>query len=408
MQAGASSAAERTADGSPTVAVVHPDARIPALDGVRGLAIALVMAYHFVFISSLWDSSPGGDRVLWRIFGAGWSGVDLFFVLSGFLITGVLYDAKLAAGRYFRPFYARRILRIFPLYYLVLLLLIVGLPVVESQAKDAAEAIRNGLPWYGTYTTNVWAIFDSRYRVQEPYVPHLWSLAVEEQFYLVWPFVVLTLKRRALMGVCVAAIFGAFWIRVGFVNAGAGIQIPYVLTPARMDTLAVGALIALAARDAGDLRVLARWLRPLGIVALAVVVAIAIRKGDISPPFDTWVVTAGFSAIAFVYGNVLLSVLTAKPETALRNVFSHPALMRLGRYSYAIYLVHVPIASIVIHRTDLIDRIPHLWGLSWPGVFLYCAVVAALSFIAGWLSWNLFERHVLKLKDKFPYHRLSA
>ncbi len=400
--------AERTADGSPAPAVVHPDARIPALDGVRGLAIALVMAYHFVFVSGAWNSSSGGDRVLWRFFGAGWSGVDLFFVLSGFLITGILYDAKSAVGPYFRPFYARRILRIFPLYYLVLFLLVVGLPLVDADAKHAATAIRDGLPWYGTYTTNIWTVFDSSLKAQDLFASHLWSLAVEEQFYLVWPFVVLLLHRRALMGVCVAAIFGAFWIRIGLVNAGSGVSIPYVLTPARMDTLAVGALIALAARDPNDLRLLARWLRPMSVVGIVVVVAIAIGKGDISPPFDTWVVTAGFSAVAFVYGGLLLAVLTWSPSTALHRCFAHPALMALGRYSYAIYLVHLPIASIVVQRTDLVDRIPDVWGASWPGIFVYCAIVAALSFIAGWLSWNLFERHVLKLKDKFPYHRLSA
>jgi peptidoglycan/LPS O-acetylase OafA/YrhL len=158
--------------------------RIDTLDGVRGLAILAVLVDH----SAFWITpTTFVDRAVQAVTGSGWAGVDLFFVLSGFLITGILLDAK-GGQHYFRSFYARRVLRIFPIYYLTIALALAAsfIPAIVHRFPDAAAEIHHVLPWYWTYTTNYlislhgWAAAPMR-------TAHLWSLAVEEQFYLVFP-----------------------------------------------------------------------------------------------------------------------------------------------------------------------------------------------------------------------------
>lgn len=382
--------------------------RVPVLDGVRGLAIALVMAYHFSFLGDAWASSSPVDRALWRVTGAGWAGVDLFFVLSGFLITGILYNAKAIAQHYFRSFYARRILRIFPVYYAFLLLIVVGLPLVHPDARDSVKAIWHDMWWYATYLTGVRSVFDSSLRPESLFVGHLWSLSVEEQFYLLWPFVVLLLERRALIAVCLAAIVAAFGVRAGLVLAGTPLSIPYSLMPARMDLLGVGALIALAAREPADLRLLSRWLRPVAAGSLIVLLALAVPRGDLSPPFDGWVVTLGFSGVALLFGALVLAALEAAPGAALQRVFSNQAIMWLGRYSYAIYLFHLPIATILVQRSDIVDRMPEVFGSTLPGIAVFSALAGAIAIAAAWLSWQVWEQQFLRLKSRFPYNAVPA
>jgi peptidoglycan/LPS O-acetylase OafA/YrhL len=185
-------------------------ARIPALDGIRGIAILCVMLYHFTFYGGI-EPTLIVDKVYYHTALVGWFGVDLFFVLSGFLITGILYDTA-SAPQYFRNFYARRVLRIFPLYYGTLAVFFFLIPLVIDISDTFEELLRDQL-WYWSYLVNVqialeyWPSFFA--------LGHFWSLAVEEQFYLVWPLVVFFLKRRSLIAICVVCIVGAFLVRVG-------------------------------------------------------------------------------------------------------------------------------------------------------------------------------------------------
>ncbi len=170
------------------IEVAAGDKRIPVLDGVRGIAIAMVMLYHFnglyhVHFRAEGASLPLLDELVSKTLGAGWAGVDLFFVLSGFLITGILYDAKGPARRFFGSFYARRALRIFPAYYGFLALLLIALPLLGE--PDAARAITSSLPWYGSYMTNIREAIDPGLRADFLFAGHIWSLSIEEQFYLV-------------------------------------------------------------------------------------------------------------------------------------------------------------------------------------------------------------------------------
>src|SRR5262245_13745 len=173
--------------------------RVPALDGLRGLAILPVMLTHFV---SDGDLSPVSkvDEIVSATLTLGWVGVELFFVLSGFLITGILLDSR-GAPHYFRNFYIRRTLRIFPLYYGFLALWLGVLPLFYKWPNDVLKVVSIPVSpvWSWAYLTNIVQALHDDWRAGPPYTTHFWSLAIEEQFYLVWPTVVFLFSRRRLV-----------------------------------------------------------------------------------------------------------------------------------------------------------------------------------------------------------------
>ena len=227
-----------------------------ALDGVRGVAIALVLATHFLapFSAAARNQREGRGWILAHLFDAGWVGVDLFFVLSGFLITGILADAK--GGRhYFRNFYIRRSLRVFPLYYGVLLVCCVILPLL---GVGTIESGKQG--WLWGYGVSLFPMFSgAEFRLGNDMnllFTHFWTLAVEEHFYLVWPLLVCFMGRQTLMRLCVGLGVLAFVARCVCVKLGASTPVMYEVTFLRMDGMLAGAWAALAIRG------------PLGIAPL--------------------------------------------------------------------------------------------------------------------------------------------
>jgi peptidoglycan/LPS O-acetylase OafA/YrhL len=282
---------------------------IPALDGLRGVAVLLVVQYHITIYGGFQPASLL-ERVVYVTSRAGWSGVDLFFVLSGFLITRILYASK-GSEYFFRHFYIRRALRIFPLYYATLAVFFLAGPLVFP-ADESFQRLQSVQAWYWAYLVNV----DIAFNGWHPFVSigHFWTLAVEEQFYVVWPFAVYLLDRRHLVRVCAAAIGVAFLVRIGLAWDGQNLA-PSVLTPARMDTLALGSLLALLAADSNGLR---RWIRPAlwaGAGSTTLLVAIALWERGLRSEHPLTVMV-GLSALACVYGSVLLLAVTS-PERAL-------------------------------------------------------------------------------------------
>lgn len=389
---------------------------IPALDGLRGVAILLVIAFHVgVALGPLATGRGLADRVLLRAYDLGWSGVDLFFVLSGFLITGILLDAK-SGAHYFRSFYARRFLRIFPAYYaflLVLLALALLGPPSGRTLMDIGNFPRDQW-YYWTYT------FDFLLSLPAltpsaglPAQIHLWSLAVEEQFYIVWPLVVFAASRRVLPWLCLALIVVALALRVYFAaqaHGALGEQSVYVyyFAPTRIDGLAAGALLACIVRSQITAGVLARSAAAVGLGALAGLTAIYVYTGEfgvlrfLRTP-ETYASTIGFTLVAGLFVAVLALALVYRSAAPVRGMLGSRALTAIGRYSYAIYLIHALV--IQVYALILLRRggLPTLMGSYVPALLASTALMTAISFAIAWASWHLFEERFLRLKRLFPY-----
>jgi peptidoglycan/LPS O-acetylase OafA/YrhL len=376
-------------------------ARLPALDGLRGIAVLLVMVYHFSYGGSFSPSAMNGAYA--RVSGAGWMGVDLFFVLSGFLITGILYDSRGRTG-YFSSFYARRVLRIFPLYYAFVLLVLPAAAWVG--APDSARAfarLRDACGWYLGYAVNFMLVFRGGWKADILSTSHLWSLAVEEQFYLLWPPLVLLLSRRALIRTSAALAVAALLARVALRLGGAGEVATFVLPFARMDALLLGALVALGMRELGSVAPLARRaprvLALSGAVAAATLASAPARTSYAAP----WVQTVGYTAIAVFFAALVVTAVAAPAGSRWGRLLRAPALATLGKYSYALYIFH-PLVMTTLEALGLgADRFAASGEpLPVAGHLAFTAVATLVSLAAAWLSWNLMERHFLRLKDRFP------
>ncbi|MCM2317055.1 MAG: acyltransferase, partial [Thermoanaerobaculia bacterium] len=236
------------------------------LDGLRALAIGLVLLYH---LTPGHESDLGLRALPFKIADLGWSGVDLFFVLSGFLITGKLIEARSEAEP-FRNFYARRALRIFPLYYLALLVTLFALPAMSGRFEVPSAA--DQLPFWLYYSNFQMPRIDFGGLTS---LGHFWSLAVEEQFYLLWPAIVLRGSLSRTRQVCVAVFALAPLARLAALLGGAAWQVTFQWTPLRGDGLVVGATLALLWRLPGWRAALCKWSVPVGLATGAVLAWVA-------------------------------------------------------------------------------------------------------------------------------------
>jgi peptidoglycan/LPS O-acetylase OafA/YrhL len=378
------------------VGIIRSSDHIAALDGVRGVAILLVLLFHFgLFGHGLPPATAQIDKMFHALFQVGWVGVDLFFVLSGFLITGILCDSKDEAG-YFRNFYIRRCLRIFPLYYATLVIFLVCLPRLVPFDDGIQYVTRHSL-WYWSYLTNVLVAWQGWY--VSGVLDHLWSLAVEEQFYLVWPFVVLICSRRQLWQVCVAAIVGGLVARIVLRLLGYEIAAS-VLAPARMDALAVGAAIALIARQPEGLfraaSIASKVMALSGVgLTLTFVLSEDLRQNAVAA-------SIAYTLLAALFGSFLVTALTSSPSTYLRRGLTSPVLLFLGKYSYALYVFHYPLLFV---RPSWLSpqAVPTILGSQLPGLFLYITGATLVSVGLAFASWHLYEKQFLKLKRFFSY-----
>jgi len=376
--------------------VTDPPGHLPALDGLRGLAILLVMGHHFVF-----GISPSGpvERSVVSVLGAGWIGVDLFFVLSGFLITGILYDSR-EQGHYYRNFYWRRILRIFPLYYAVLLGATFLAPSVMQHFSAAPDqSMSQELPWAWIYGANFRMAWTGRLSLG--YLAHFWSLAVEEHFYLVWPLLVGTLSRRWLMRVCGFLILGAFLMRVGLAGTHGHWMAVMWLTPCRIDALALGGFIALAARGPGTIAVLVEPATVAAALGGAILVGFFLGGGGFDPENDRILQTLGLTALAVVFGALLIYAICRPARSIFGKALRAPILRTLGKYSYGLYVLHFPVLVLVLFRLQLPRRLLPILHLPLLADLAQVATGLAVSFALAFLSYQCLEAPFLRLKRRF-------
>ena len=348
---------------------------MPQLDGLRAVACGAVVFSHF---------APE-DHLLMRLLPWGGIGVQLFFVLSGFLITRILLSCRerMTEGHTgmgeLRTFYARRFLRIFPIYYLVLaVLFVIGYGIM-----------RESILWHVLYLQNLWRAF---YEIH--FINHLWSLAVEEQFYLCWPWLVLFLPRRALLPSIVGMIILAMAFRLLAWGSGWSYLYLNIFTLSNLDTLGVGALLAWCWHNP-NLRALPGRLAWVCLPAgLALFAALAVLRWNNPTDWPSLYLGLGTASV-LTFVPLVHGAATGLPS--LPGLFlSLPPLQYLGKISYGLYLIH----PLIKHLYNWVSANHLALPTYWPLRFV---LLTAISIALASLSWHLFESPINRLKNRFPY-----
>jgi peptidoglycan/LPS O-acetylase OafA/YrhL len=339
---------------------------IPELDGIRGIAVLSVVLLHFHAPFSA--NMPLGP--ISSVIKGGWAGVDIFFVLSGYLISSILLATR-EAENYFSAFYARRALRIFPLYCLALAFYFwLELPLAHRHGLvtnfHESEQI-----WYWTFSGN--------WRQGLGYndgagVAHFWSLAIEEQFYILFSVVVLWFRGRSLTWICAAMMTISIGLRVFLASQGHLSPLTVRLTHLHLDPLAMGVLLACSSQVRAWANRWAWVLIPVGVAGIY-----------LSLPAGLSITAAGLAATGAI------GMACSRPVAWMR----WPVLRSLGKYSYALYVIH---AFLSAAAANLAKRHQELTFV------LLCMVAGPLaSYGLAWISWHVFEERFLRLKNRFPY-----
>ena len=369
---------------------------IPALEGVRGYAFIVVFLVHY-------QPSNARPAHFWLypwflLLNAGWLVVPLFFALSGYLITQILYNSKGRAG-YFKVFYGRRALRVFPLYYLTILFCF------------AVVAYKR---WWWNWHAIVYFLYLQNFTRHPNFwvlgnhidTSHFWSLAVEEHFYLAWPVVIwLSSSRKQLLRCCYGVLIGCFAVRVAWPLLepfGFSLQLAYVSTLTRVDGILCGAIVALSTRENG----VPEWLKKSAVATVLIGIAILFSEGILyghSKPEDyatvVWMTPLG-NAIS-----TALLVLLLREETWLSKACSKKWVCKLGSLSYGLYVFHYLYCDYFVHTV-----VPRWTPVC--GAFLASCLSMTLAFGITWtiafIAYHLVELPGQKAKRFLTYGPKTA
>jgi peptidoglycan/LPS O-acetylase OafA/YrhL len=360
--------------------------QIPQLDRLRGLAILLVLVCHAGYIA---------PPALARITDQGWIGVDLFFVLSGFLITGILWDTR-DGKRYFRRFYERRVLRIWPVYMLVLVFAFGVMPLLKLIVGGMLLSIPREPLGFWPYLLMVQNLFwDGSHG--SSMLGMTWSLAIEEQFYLVWPAVIYFAPRRVILPGLSLGILMCPLLRLWAVDRGFSESTIYHLPLTHGDGLLCGAVLAVWLRTAKPKR------RTLLLMGIALLLAGCLLYAPLRP-LNVTVLNCSplvITAVASISTGLLLVALVSENMGRFlhRFVFMSRSLAFLGFISYGLYLYHAFIVRLAISNkvAVMLDRWHHLVLTQW----LMVASAVGLSILVAWISRVTLERFALSQKGIF-------
>jgi peptidoglycan/LPS O-acetylase OafA/YrhL len=347
----------------------------PSLDGLRGIGCLLVVVYH-----NFW--------FFHQYLFFGWLAMDIFFVLSGFLITDILIKT---AGRtnYLKNFYVRRVLRVFPLYYLSLILFIWIVPHLTNALELGYFAEHQG--WFWTFLQN-WVLI-SRPAGGQNVLGHLWSMGVEEQFYLLWPLVFALVRNPKTLLWTMAAILIAFsafrvWI---WIEQIPGISYYQFFLLTRIDGICIGCMVALMQKI--DARFIGKHLA-LIVLAFAgfnfLFYYINLKHGDSIP----YLGLLGFSTFSMIFGLLVYEIVN-REHSIFSKMLDIRFLKFLGRISYGTYIFHWPLYLL------LVVFMPHFFTDSFGHQLMVSLIATVLAFIVGHLSFRYFESYFLALKKHF-------
>jgi peptidoglycan/LPS O-acetylase OafA/YrhL len=364
--------------------------RIRELDGLRGAAIAMVLIYHF-FQLTLAVRPGSALAYIQAAARLSWTGVDLFFVLSGFLIGGILLDSR-SSTNYYSVFYKRRFFRIVPIYVVTLLLasalLFLGL---GPEGKHVTALAQEAAPWYAylTFTQNFWMTHAGSLGANG--LGMTWSLAVEEQFYLTLPLYIRSLSKRWLVGALVVGVLSAPVLRNLLLQMRGEDWVGiYTMMLCRTDALLLGVLAAVLLRNE-------RWRERIRSAGLAFGVCIPVLLlGMAFLTVRAWSMTTtlmksvGFTWVALFYVTILLFVLT-RPDSLLTKFFRMKWLCWLGTLAYGIYLFHQPVQYLLFGI---------IWGhtiaVTGGATLLVTLAAVALTLLLAALSWRYFEQPLIR------------
>ena len=369
--------------------------RIPELDGLRGLAILLVLICHYISDSQA-SNLPFLLRRFVRALAIGWSGVDLFFVLSGFLIGGILLESK-NSQRYFRTFYMRRVHRILPVYYawIFLYILIVVCLYVATRGTLGRLADFAPVPYYFLFIQN---FFFNKEHIELVWFGATWSLAVEEQFYLCAPLLIRQLSRDRLLKVLAAVIFFAPALRLLLlIFAGEYKYLATFSMFSRSDALAMGMLAAAAWQDPRFRSFLKEHPEVLTKIVLSLLVVLAALLYWLERPVGLVLGTIGYTSLAALYLSVLLFALSY-PGSWFASSMRFKPLRALGTISYCVYIIHYPVLAglhqLLLHAYPRIDDAK--------GVAVTLLAFAITLGLAG-ISWRLYEKPLIRRGHRYVY-----
>lgn len=352
----------------------------PALDGLRGLAIILVVLLHNFGYTSY--------------FFFGWLGVDIFFVLSGFLITQIILRSVHEPG-FLRKFYIRRALRIAPVYYLTLFLCLIILPLFRLGYIDISYFTKNQL-WLWIYGQNWLYIFDRPHGTN--LLLHLWSLAVEEQFYLFWPVTILLVRKPKIL-LLIAAILLALVICTRLIiwaNQIEGIDYYLLCTFTRIDGICIGCILALI------MQINPEWIRKytlpfvLSFAAINLVFYYINKNRSFSLPY---LAIIGYTSFAFVFGYLVYEI-TTKKSMIIDFLFNNRPMKFFGKISYGLYVFHWPVFVLLfpVFQKLLVNQ----FVLSARTADkLSSVIVTLIGILISTLSYRYFESYFLNLKKRY-------
>lgn len=352
----------------------------------------MVLFAHFNGEAILKEYYPIAGPIFTKIVLFGLRGVDLFFVLSGYLITTILLNSR-CATRYYINFYTRRFLRIFPVYYLSLVLVFFIFPYIFTFDAAAIDISKRQL-WLWGYVGNI-PLFRFNWDSSNIFkLGHFWSLAVEQHFYMFWPFVVINFDQSKLKKIClswfaassIAGIidavtnFNIFWLHWSSITHSGG--------------LALGSYCAIIIGEHINLRNIA-------IKILYTCVTVVIPLVFIPRAYHEKIINSLVLPLCWViFSSLLIILISSPPKSKLTAFFNNKLLVQFGLYSYGIYIFHnifLPLFEQIFPRKLLIDNA----GLPFIGILLYFLCVIAASYSMAFVSWHAYEKHFLKLKTYF-------